>query len=266
MRAENPFNQEIQKSRLIRVFKKIFFQYFLFKLINRFLFIGTQNHQFYLYYGVNSTKLIYAPYCVNNNFFLEQYAKVSELREEFRRKYHLQEKMVILYSGKYISKKRPLDLLNAYTKLTDHAVALVMVGEGELRESMQAFIDQNHLKNVTLTGFVNQSEISNFYSLADIFVLSSGSGETWGLVVNEAMLFNLPIVVTDTAGCSIDLVKPVVNGFIYEEGNVGQLVESLTKLINDKEFRSRAGRESGKIIEQYNYGVMIENMKKELNE
>jgi glycosyltransferase involved in cell wall biosynthesis len=158
-----------------------------------------------------------------------------------------------------------MDLLKAFKKLEHKDVYLVMMGEGVLRHEMQAFIHEYALHNVILTGFVNQSEIDKYYAMADIFVLPSGAGETWGLVVNEAMLFGLPVIVSSTAGCAIDLVKDGVNGKIFSEGDVAALADCLSRFILDARLRESAGKKSRAIIEAFDHRVTVENISKELN-
>ena len=70
------------------------------------------------------------------------------------------------------------------------------MGDGPLRNELEAYIAQYKVKNVVISGFINQSEIGTIYSMADLFVMCSGIGETWGLSVNEAMNFSLPVIVT----------------------------------------------------------------------
>jgi len=108
---------------------------------------------------------------------------------------------------------------------------LVMVGEGELRTEIENFINDNKLANVHLPGFINQSEIVKYYAVADVFVLCSGEGETWGLSVNEAMNFNLPVVVSEMAGCAHDLVQFGVNGFVFKCGNVRVLANQINQAL-----------------------------------
>jgi glycosyltransferase involved in cell wall biosynthesis len=50
--------------------------------------------------------------------------------------------------------------------------------------------------------------LGSFYALADGLVFPSRQGETWGLVINEALQFGLPVLVSDHAGCARDLVAP----------------------------------------------------------
>ena len=56
----------------------------------------------------------------------------------------------------------------------------------------------------SFVGFLNQSQISKAYAVADVVVLPSEAWETWGLVVNEATAAGVPTVVSDRCGCSED--------------------------------------------------------------
>lgn len=266
LRAENPLNQEIKKSGLILSLKKLFLKNILFRIfINKCLFIGTESRKFFEYYGVPLSRLIYTPYTVDNHFFSSKAIELKGSSKELKEALGLpRDKKIILFAGKYIPKKNPIDLLKAMQLLRNNEYALVMVGEGELREKMEAFILENHLKNVFLTGFVNQSEISNYYSIADVFIMCSGMGETWGLAVNEAMNFNKPVIVSDTCGCSTDLVKQGQNGFIFPEGNIPILAGYINELLENETFRISAGEESKKIIQEYSIEKVVANISQQL--
>lgn len=268
LRGENPLNQELQKSVFVLSIKKLLLQFFLFKFfIDKFLYIGSQNKAFYKYYGVtDEDKFIYTPYSVDNIFFNQYYYEYKDKKDELRVELNLPlEKRIILFSGKYINKKRPLDLLNAFSQLPKNKYALVMVGEGELRTEMEKFISENNLEYVYLTGFINQSQIPKYYAVADVFVMCSGIGETWGLSVNEAMNFALPVVVSDTCGCACDLVMQNKNGYIYKTGNVYALKNCLLKFIEKESLKSEAGGYSKEIIQKHSIDVIVENIKNNLN-
>jgi glycosyltransferase involved in cell wall biosynthesis len=105
---------------------------------------------------------------------------------------------------------------------------------------------------VTIAGFVNQQELPSWYAAADMLVLPSDSRETWGLVVNEAMAAGLPVVVSDAAGCSPDLVREGENGFTYPCGNVGALVDRLASIAAvGPEKRNEFGNRSRDIVKQF---------------
>jgi len=260
LRAENPLNQELLKSKRTLAVKKLILQFLLFPLINKFLYIGSESKKFFEYYGAKRAQLVYTPYAVDNDWFQRQ-AYCLRDKEEVKEKLGLPgNKKIILLSGKYIEKKRPLDLLEAFRLLDRADTMLVMVGEGVLRSEMEEYIKKHGLENVVLTGFINQSEITKYYAVADVFVMCSGPGETWGLSVNEAMNFALPVVVSKTCGCTADLVHKGDNGFVFEEGDVKALSEALKKLLVDETLRVKYGAASLRIINDFSIKAIVRNM------
>ena len=266
LRAENPLNQELKKSGFKLAIKKFFLRNILFRVfVNNCLYIGTESRRFFEFYGVPASRLVYTRYAVDNHYFSSKSAELKNCGSEIKKRLNLPtDRKIILFSGKYISKKNPLDLLKAFHLLNDDRFALVMVGEGELRKQMEQFIAENKLKQVYLTGFVNQSEIPSYYSIADVFVMCSGMGETWGLSVNEAMNFAKPVIVSDTTGCSKDLVKQGQNGFIFPEGDVASLAGYIREVLENDVFREDAGNRSAEIVHQYSIDVVTENIVKQL--
>jgi len=229
LRAETPLNQELKKNRFITFFKHAYLR-MLFLFVDRFLYIGEQNRRFYRALNVGEKKMLFVPYAVDNERFRQTYESIS--RAGARSSLQLPvDKQIILYSGKYITKKRPMDLLKAFNEsdLLSNSL-LLMIGDGECRPEMESFIKENSLEEkVMLTGFINQSQIPLYYRAANFFVMCSGVGETWGLSVNEAMNFGLPVIVSDTCGSAYDLVENGVNGDVFETGNIKQLASLLNK-------------------------------------
>jgi glycosyltransferase involved in cell wall biosynthesis len=231
--------------------KKIFFR-FLFLFVNEYWCIGSENRNFYLQHGVSLERLRSTPYSVDNRRFRR--VAESTCKADARKKLGLSEKaFIILFAGKYIAKKRPVDLLEAFASLHSDEVYLVMVGEGELRNEMEQFISDHAIASkVLLAGFVNQSVIPLYYRAADLFVMCSGAGETWGLSVNEAMNFGLPILLSDLTGSSSNLVQEGKNGYVFSTGNTGELATRLNEMISkSQEERVAMGQRSLEIVEGY---------------
>ena len=257
LRSETPLNQELKKNKL-KTFLKNCWLRFLFLFIKYFLYIGRQNELFYRSLGVKESKLIFTPYAVDNERFRNIY--LATTKQFAKEKLSLpQDKKIILFSGKYISKKRPLDLLKAFDLLAGKDALLVMAGEGELRSEMASYIKQHGLsEKVMLTGFINQAEIPLYYRSADIFVMCSGQGETWGLSVNEAMNFGVAVIVSDTCGSAYDLVDNNLNGAIFETGSIPQLSELLYKFLQlPTEKISEVKNAALNKIDQYSYHQII---------
>ena len=257
LRAETPLNQELKKNKAITFVKHLYLR-FLFSFVDRFLYIGKQNKLFYQALGVKETKLVFTPYAVDNKRFRIVYETMPIEVAKRTLKLPL-DKKIILYSGKYIAKKRPMDLLQAFHQSNKENALLVMIGDGEQRTALELYIKSNSLETkVILTGFINQSEIPLYYRAADLFVMCSGLGETWGLSVNEAMNFGLPIIVSDTCGSSYDLVVKNINGSVFETGNISQLSSLLQEYLNlTPEKKSAAVFSSLKKVDEYSYDRII---------
>ncbi len=168
-----------------------------------------------------------------------------------------------MFCGKFIPKKRPLDLVKAARLLTNtrSALHLLFVGSGELGAELRAHCNvvydaENHvapdnqgqlLDNgkpfASFVGFQNQSALPAYYSAADVLVLPSDGRETWGLVVNEGMACGLPAVVSDAVGCAPDMIEEAQTGFTFPFGNVEALAEAIQRLVKQKrcgfDFASR---------------------------
>jgi glycosyltransferase involved in cell wall biosynthesis len=262
LRGESPLNQELMKPKWKLFIRSLFFKW-IFKRVDYCLYIGSQNKAFYKYYSIPENQCFFTPYAVDNKRFQCASESLKPLKESLKISIGIPANhLVILYSGKYIHKKKPLDLLNAFSKLKSNNISLVMVGDGELKESMHQFIKSNNLSNVYLTGFINQSKITEYYAVGDIFVMCSGFGETWGLSVNEAMNFSLPIVLSDTPGSAYDLILEGENGFIYKTGDVEELTNCIKELILKNVEIHKMGLKSKEIISNYSYSQVYNTIKK----
>jgi len=260
LRGENPLKQEVSRSKGKRIIKKYYLKT-IFSFVDHFLFIGKQNKLFYQSYGVNEKKLAFTPYAVDNERFQENAKQYLPQKSSLRKILGVPEDaFVILYSGKYIDKKRPLDLLKAFHMLNENNAWLVMIGEGTLRDKMEVFIEENNMDRIILTGFINQTEIPKYYAIGDVFVMCSEYGETWGLSVNEAMNFSLPVIASDLVGCTDDLIENDKNGYVYPHEDITRLSMRLRDII-DLKNRETFGNASLQKIKQYSYNVIIDNIR-----
>jgi glycosyltransferase involved in cell wall biosynthesis len=259
LRCDVPANQERLKTGWAQAVKRLGLKYLLFPRINYFLYVGSQNRLFYQSLGVIDEQLVFCPYSVDNERFRKEYLALSGHTASLRQQLGIPlQAKVIVFSAKYILKKRPLDILLAFAQLNSPDLWLIMVGEGELRSEMEQFISENQVKNVILTGFVNQSKISEYYAIGDLFVMCSGAGENWGLSVNEAMNFNLPLVLSDLSGCADDLVKPGSNGYVFKTADVADLREKLKQALLDNKLTEAIS--SLAIVQEYSYDTVTKSL------
>ncbi|MFA6407411.1 MAG: glycosyltransferase family 4 protein [Candidatus Paceibacterota bacterium] len=263
--GENPLHQEIIKRGALKNIKRFILKN-LFKIATGFLYIGNENKKFYEFFGVPPRKLFFAPYATNNELCIEKAHVFQSRKNELREQCGIDSKApLILFVGKLIEKKRPLNLLKAYEKIVKGNVftqipTLAFVGDGALRSSLELYAKGAHLEKVHFAGFQTKDKVYQYMSMADVFVLPSGVGETWGMVVNEAMCFSLPVVVSDVVGCGSDLVRIGENGYITQLDNIDDLAGAILKIVSNQEVRERFGLRSFQIIQGYSQEKDIEGI------
>jgi glycosyltransferase involved in cell wall biosynthesis len=231
----------------------------LFAVTSAVLVIGGANRRFYDHYGVPRSRPFFTPYSVDNEFFLTQRDIVKRSRQDRRRMHDWPEDVVVIgFSGKLIPLKRVDDLIDAVAALQGEGLraGLLIVGDGPSRAALEERARSRQLKWTQFAGFRNQSELAAWYVCMDVFVLPSRS-ETWGLVLNEAMLFQLPIVASNMVGAAEDLIETGRNGYVFEVGDTARLTDALRTLVTSSEVRCSFGRESRAIVEQYSHDVCV---------
>ena len=221
---------------------------FLLSQIDFCLAIGTHNRDFYLKRGFPEERIGSMPYCVDNEWFRsrEDLAEVGRLRERLGLD---QGRPVILFASKLMARKLPEHLLAAYLQLLEPRPYLIFIGDGELRASLEDIVEKRQLADVRFLGFINQSELPLYYSLADIFVLPSVN-ETWGLVINEAMNAGCAIITSDQVGSAPDLVRDYENGFVVKAHDIDSLTRALQNCLSEERFREM-GKKSLEIINSW---------------
>ncbi|MCB9307755.1 MAG: glycosyltransferase family 4 protein [Lewinellaceae bacterium] len=262
MKIDTPIKRDLKRSEIKLTLRKILLSKVLFRFVDFFLYIGVQNKAFYRYYGVAEEKLIFSPFSVDNERFQELLPENAQEKKRIRQNLSLPlEDVIIMYSGKFMSIKRPVDVINAFMQIdtNKYNCSLVFMGDGELRKELENIIEKHKLKNVIITGFINQNTIPQYYAASDIFIMAS-EYESWGLSVNEAMNLGLPVIVSNEVGCAEDLVKPGVNGYIYPCGDVQRLAEKIHQLIVDKPLRHKMGKQSLQIVNQYSFQNVISHL------
>jgi len=260
LRNDMPQTHEVLKKEWYQVIKRVGLKYMVFPFVNYFLYIGKQNRLFYENYQLPDNRLIYCPYAVDNDRFINEYEKIKPELAKIKHSLGIPgNDKVVVFSGKYVAKKRPMDLLTAFKELNEPGCWLIMVGDGEIRFEMEDFIAKHKIKQVILTGFINQSQICNYYAIADLFVMCSSFGENWGLSVNEAMNFNLPLLISNLSGCSDDLVKEGDNGIVFETENVSELTKGIEEILFQNKLSWQTP--SPDIVKNYSFNSISESLR-----
>jgi glycosyltransferase involved in cell wall biosynthesis len=202
--------------------------------------------------GLLPERIITAPNAVDTEFFTHGTASAREQESAIRKSLVLP-RHYILYVGRLVKEKGIFDLLDAYACLDAglrSAFSLIYVGDGPARAELEEKATRIIPGSVILPGFAQREQLVQYYAFAETMILPTHS-DTWGLVVNEAMVCGLPVIVTNVAGCVPDLVVDSGNGYVVPSRNSERLSGALDRLLRDPEMRSRMGEKSRERIEGY---------------
>lgn len=218
-----------------------------------YLVSGKTAKDYYNYYGADGKKFFHSYLTVDVEYFYKNSIISEERKKEYKGKLELKE-IVIICVARLNEKKGIKELIDAFHSLSqEHVnVSLLLVGNEEKENKYKDYVKALGNKDIKFTGFIDYNSMPVYYAISDIFILPTKE-DAWGLVINEAMACSLPIITTNCAGASYELVINNKNGIVIKDVNEFQIKESLKDLIIHKEKRILMGKESFNIINKWTY-------------
>jgi glycosyltransferase involved in cell wall biosynthesis len=218
------------------------------------VFIPAESHrQTYHFFGVPQKRIFYGVNAVDNSYFNDRCALIRGQQQRVVQEQTLPLRY-FLGAGRQVPKKNWLTLIRAYALYRRRQTAapwnLVLVGDGPEREAIVGLINREGLSQlVQLILFVAPDEMPILYANAACLILPSFHGETWGLVVNEAMASGLPVLVSEQCGCASTLVEPGTNGWTFDPNDPEELCNLMVRMAAlDDQTLSGLGKNSRQMI------------------
>jgi glycosyltransferase involved in cell wall biosynthesis len=161
------------------------------------------------------------------------------------------EKFLVLYIGRLNIKKKGIDILLEAAKLLKSTENIIFIigGEGGDKRFAEEFIKANRLDNCLLVGFTHYDKLPDLYSLSDVFVLPSRTGEGLPLTVLEAFASGLPVIATYNSGGHVEIINEGRNGFLIKPNSSEDLAEKISKLFENPTLCEFMGKNGRKLIE-----------------
>jgi len=181
---------------------------------------------------------------IPNGIDTEHFRPDGHARKEFA-----DGKLNILFVGRLERRKGLGYLLNACAKAKRSFpnFRLIVVGPGTvLRSRYEKMVEDMSLtNNVIFTGFVPSIELPSYYRSADIFCAPATGGESFGIVLLEAMACGKPVIATNIQGYA-SVLDDGEEGLLVPPKDVESLAQALLSLLYDKPLRLQMG-DKGKI-------------------
>lgn len=168
---------------------------------------------------------------------------------------------ILLYVGSLIERKGVIYLLKAMQQVKAHYpdYQLQIVGEGDQRESLEAYTRQHNLEDrVTFLGTQSQAHVAELMQRAKLFILPS-TEEGQGAVLVEAMASGTPCIGSDAGGIPT-VITPEV-GRVFESANSDALFLAIADMLENKEFWQSASKRARKRAEtHYSWDLLAEKI------
>ncbi len=223
------------------------------------LVTGSLAREHAIHYGAQPDSVTVFPNTVDIAAYRRAAERLRGDRASIRRSLSIEDgAVVVVQVGRLIPSKGVDEIVEAVGRaraLVSRPLHLLFVGSGELRSPLERRVAELGL-SATFAGFRQGEDLLECYAAADIFALFSRR-EPWGIVVNEAAAFGLPLILTDVVGAAADLLKPGENGELVASGDVPGQARAIAKLADD-DLRRRYGHRSIELVEPWGYEPSVE--------
>lgn len=175
----------------------------------------------------------------------------------------LDHKINLLFVGRFEKRKGLIYLLRAYKILQKKFsnLRLIIVGEGELKDECRDFVEKHNLKEVHFVGQVLGKELTSYYNTCDIFVSPAIFGESFGLVLLEAMACQKPVVAFANRGYK-ELLQDKKGAWLAKNKNYSDLAEKIGILAANRKLREKMGKIALREAREYSWTKVAERILK----
>lgn len=169
----------------------------------------------------------------------------------------------ILFVGRLEPRKGLEQLVRAFVRVKQHrpTVRLLVVGEGPERARCQQLLTARLRADVLFLGRVDEEDLPRFHASADLYVAPNLGGESFGIVLLEAMAAGLPVVASAIPGFR-SVIRDGVDGRLVPPGNVAALADAIDTMLANAALRMALAQQAAATAERYDWGVVADEVRR----
>lgn len=189
---------------------------------------------------------------IPNGIDLKEYTQEPAPKSSNKRKH-------ILYIGRLEKRKGVKYLLYAFAQLLEKRpdAKLTLAGDGADREKLEALVQTHGIKNVRFLGFVTQKQKLKLLRTCDLMVSPALYGESFGIVLLEAMASKLPVIAGDNPGYR-DVMKETGRLSIINPKQADEFARRMQLFLEDDGVRDLWLGWATKYVEQFSYPNVVD--------
>ena len=168
----------------------------------------------------------------------------------------------VLFVGRFTYRKGIHILLEAFQKVKREVenAHLTLVGNGYFSSILNLLIKTLNLgKNVSIVGQVKKEKLIEIYQNSHVFVLPSLYGESFGIVLLEAMASKTPVIASDDGGIK-EIIKDKKTGLIVKKGDVEELSEKIVELLLDQNLSKKISTTAFREVKKYDWKKIVKRI------
>lgn len=173
-----------------------------------------------------------------------------------RQELGLHESHIVICVGRYIHCKG-FDLLLQAARSLNSSIGFYLIGDIPPQELVDFKVKHN-LTNVHFLRFMPYDQLCRYYQSADLFVLPT-RGDSWGLVVHEALANGLPVITTRNCVAGLEMIEAGQNGDLINSDNAEELADSIRHFLANQELLDMAAQRGLEISRCYTLEKMVQS-------
>lgn len=226
---------------------------------NGWLSPGKKATEYLEYYGAQKNRIFSYPFTSLSSSDLKKRKSSVFNKRKLKKELNIKESKIILSVGRFTYDRgygKGFDVLLKVAENLPTEYGIYIVGDTPTEEFLE-MKRKKSLNNVHFIGFKEKKELDKYYEIADVFILLTRK-DVWGLVINEAMSYGLPVITTYSCLAGVELIEPNINGYLVEADDVKGILAYIDELFSSTEKRLFIGKNNDSKIKKYT----IENMAK----
>ncbi|EOU1762633.1 MAG: glycosyltransferase family 4 protein [Clostridium perfringens] len=226
---------------------KYFIKKYFISSAKLWLSTGKETNKYLINYGADKNNIRIYPFTSINEKDLSS-EKIDNCEKiKIKDNLGITEKKVVISVGQFIHRKGYDILLKACENL-DKNIGVYIIGANTKDECIK-LKEKYKMENIHFLEFKSKNELKKYYKVADLFVLPTRE-DIWGLVINEAMAYAIPVVTTKKCIAGIELLSYEYSVLVESENYI-DLRKIMNEILSNEDLSNKISSENKKIIKNY---------------